>query len=156
MSAEPSHSRAEAEAEEVGAELGERLPAVMSRLGRGLRRAYGPLGPSPGHFPVLSFLLSTPQVTVSELASRERIRLPSMTAIVAQMEADGLVSKEVDEADRRCVRVSLTPQGEAMARTAVAARAEWFAARLSHLSRAEVAAIAKAVAALEHLAGVEL
>lgn len=149
-------SPAETAGGDVGAELGARLPVVMSRLGRGLRRAYGPLGPSPGQFPVLTYLLSVPQATVSQLATRERVRLPSMTALVAQMEADGLVAKRADESDRRCVRVSLTPRGESVARSAAAARAAWFEVRLDHLSRSERAAIARAMSALEHLAGLEL
>ncbi|HUY54631.1 MAG TPA: MarR family transcriptional regulator [Candidatus Nanopelagicaceae bacterium] len=135
----------------AGAELSSRLPTVMSLLARKLRHGYGPQGVSLGWYPVLNSLLGQPAATASELASRERVRLPSMTAIVNQMEADGLVTKAPDPLDRRCVRISLTPAGAEAARATQAARSAWFAARLGNLSPAEVAAISRALPALEHL-----
>ena len=135
----------------AGTQLSSRLPNIMSLLARQLRHAYGPLGVSPGWYPVLNSLLGQPAATASELAGRERVRLPSMTAIVNQMEADGLVTKAPDPLDRRCVRISLTPSGVEVARAAQSARSAWFAARLDHLSQAEVAAISQALSALEHL-----
>ncbi|MHB1526405.1 MAG: MarR family winged helix-turn-helix transcriptional regulator [Candidatus Dormibacteria bacterium] len=133
------------------AELSQRLPTVMTLLGRSLRHAYGPLGVSPGWYPVLNSLLRQPATTVSELAGLERVRLPSMTAIVNQMEAEGLVTKGPDPADRRCVLISLTPAGVEVAHAARAARSQWFATRLDRLSRSEAAAISLALPALEHL-----
>lgn len=129
------------------------MPHLLGRLGKGLRSSYSDLGTSPGQFPVLSALVSRPGQTLSELAGREGVRLPSMTVMVGQMEADGLIRKESDPSDRRIVRVVLTDRGELLAHAAIAARARWFSARLEHLSRAEVRAIAEAIPALEHLAG---
>ena len=140
-----------ADLEAAGAELSQRLPTVMTLLARSLRHAYGPLGVSLGWYPVLNSLVGQPAATVSELANRERVRLPSMTAIVNQMEAEGLVTKGPDPADRRCVRIALTPAGVSAAQAARAARTEWFATRLDQLSASEVAAISRALPALEHL-----
>ena len=133
------------------AELSQRLPAVMTHLSRSLRLAYGSVGISLGQYPVLTSLIDQPAATISELAGRERVRLPSMTALVNQMEADGLVSKSADPDDRRRVRISLTPAGETAAQAARTARAEWFSMRLEHLSESEVEAIRRALPALEHL-----
>jgi DNA-binding MarR family transcriptional regulator len=128
---------------------------VMSRLGRSLREVYTPIGVNLGQYPVLNSLLDHPGATVSELANRERVKLPSMTAVVNQMEAEGLAEKSQDPADRRCVRVVLTDRGREVAEAARVARIAWFAGRLDHLSKAEVAAISRALPALEHLVGVE-
>ncbi len=135
----------------ASSELGQRLPMVMSLLGRSLRHAYTPIGVNLGQYPVLNSLLEHPESSVSELAARERVKLPSMTAVVNQMEADGLVAKQPDLNDRRCVRVSLTGRGREVAGAARLARAAWFAERLDHLSSAEVSAISRALPALEHL-----
>jgi DNA-binding MarR family transcriptional regulator len=78
-----------------------------------------------------------------------------MTALLAQMEAGGLISKAGDRSDRRCVRVVLTARGEEMARAAIAARKAWFGARLSRLSRSEIVALDRAMEALERLTEVE-
>ncbi len=137
--------------EVASSELGQRLPLVMTLLGRSLRHAYTPIGVNLGQYPVLNSLLEHPDSSVSELAARERVKLPSMTAVVHQMESDGLVAKQADLSDRRCVRISLTPRGREVAEAARRARASWFAERLNHLSRAEVAAISRALPALEHL-----
>ncbi len=137
--------------EVTSSELGQRLPLVMTLLGRSLRHAYTPIGVNLGQYPVLNSLLEHPDSSVSELAARERVKLPSMTAVVHQMESDGLVAKQADFSDRRCVRISLTPRGREVAEAARRARASWFAERLNHLSRAEVAAISRALPALEHL-----
>ena len=135
----------------ASSELGQRLPMVMSLLGRSLRHAYTPIGVNLGQYPVLNSLLEHPESSVSELAARERVKLPSMTAVVNQMEADGLVAKQPDLNDRRCVRVNLTGRGREVAEAARLARAAWFAERLDHLSSAEVSAISRALPALEHL-----
>ncbi len=147
----PLHAHQRAPRELASSELGQRLPMVMSLLGRSLRHAYSPIGLNLGQYPVLNSLLERPNAMVSELAARERVKLPSMTAVINQLEADGLVAKEPDPGDRRCVRVNLTSHGQEVAEAARRARATWFLARLGHLSAAEVAAISRALPALEHL-----
>lgn len=141
--------------DKLGRELGARMPHLLGRLARSLRASYSELGTSPGQYPVLAALATRPGQTVSELAGRSGVRLPSMTVMVGQMEAEGLVIKEADPGDRRVVRVALTDRGRELALAAMEARTRWFAARLAHLSSAEVAAIARAIPALEHLAGTE-
>jgi DNA-binding MarR family transcriptional regulator len=150
----PADSHSPVEVAAPNAELSQRLPVVMTRLVRSLRLAYGSVGISLGQYPVLTSLIDQPAATISELAGRERVRLPSMTALVNQMEAEGLVSKSSDPDDRRRVRISLTPAGATAAHAARTARAEWFSMRLEHLSESEVEAISSAMSALEHLVSV--
>ncbi|MGB6770578.1 MAG: MarR family transcriptional regulator [Candidatus Dormiibacterota bacterium] len=136
-------------------ELAQRLPTVLTRLNRRLRQMSGMLGVPPGHYPVLASLLEQSPATVSTLAAAEHVRVPSMTALLGQLETEGLITKEVDASDRRFVRVSLTRHGASVARAAAQVRGDWFAQRLSHLTRAEVDALARALPVLEHLIGAE-
>jgi DNA-binding MarR family transcriptional regulator len=78
-----------------------------------------------------------------------------MTALLGQLEAEGLIRKEVDASDRRFVRVSLTRHGATVARAAGQVRGEWLAQRLSQLTEAEVDALRRALPVLEHLIGAE-
>jgi DNA-binding MarR family transcriptional regulator len=156
MASSPAGSgRLEPDALDEASELATKLPTVLTRLNRRLRQTSGPLGVPPGHYPVLVSLLDHASATVSQLAAAEHVRVPSMTALLGQLEADGLIQKEVDTSDRRFVRVSLTRQGTAVARAARQLRGAWFAHRLSHLSAREVAALQRALPVLEHLIGVD-
>lgn len=136
-------------------ELAAKLPTVLTHLSRRLRQTSGPLGVPPGHYPVLISLLDHSPATVSQLAAAEQVRVPSMTALLGQLEAERLIHKEVDSSDRRFVQVSLTSHGTAVAKAARQLRGAWFAQRLSHLSAREIAALERALPALEHLIGVE-
>lgn len=50
-------------------------------------------------------------VRVSEFANALGITVPAVTQIVTGLEAQGLVSREIDSEDRRAIRVSLTEKG---------------------------------------------
>ncbi|MBX6372839.1 MAG: MarR family transcriptional regulator [Acetobacteraceae bacterium] len=62
--------------------------------------------------------------TVTGLANACLLQQPTMTKVLDRMERDGLVRRHADQQDRRVVRLTLTPRGEAMtAELLVAARA---------------------------------
>jgi DNA-binding MarR family transcriptional regulator len=69
---------------------------------------------------VLATLSGGPE-TVTALAEACLLQQPTMTKVLDRMERDGLVRRQQDERDRRLVRVSLTPRGEAMAGELLAA-----------------------------------
>jgi len=69
---------------------------------------------------VLATLSGGPE-TVTALAEACLLQQPTMTKVLDRMERDGLVRRQHDERDRRLVRVSLTPRGEAMAGELLAA-----------------------------------
>jgi len=50
-------------------------------------------------------------LTLGDLAAMEQVQPPSMTRIVARLEEQGFVAREVDPDDRRVSRVRLTPTG---------------------------------------------
>jgi DNA-binding MarR family transcriptional regulator len=91
--------------------------------------------------------------SVSDLAQAERVRPQSMAQTVGDLEADGLVARRPDPADRRRALVELTEEG----RIALAAdrlrREGWLAGAIEHeLSADERALLSEAVGLLRRLA----
>jgi DNA-binding MarR family transcriptional regulator len=91
--------------------------------------------------------------SVSDLAAVERVRPQSMAQTVAELEADGLVSRRPDPDDRRRALVELTEQG----RTTLAAdrrhREGWLAEAISQdLTAEEQRTLHEAVELMRRLA----
>jgi DNA-binding MarR family transcriptional regulator len=66
------------------------------------------------HWRVLASLIDGSQ-PVTALAQIAIVKLPTMSKLIARMQAEGLVRRQVDGSDRRRVLVSLTPRGMRMA-----------------------------------------
>jgi DNA-binding MarR family transcriptional regulator len=137
----------------ASATLSEQLELSVTRLAHVLLRGSGS-GLSRTAASVLHRLASAGPQRVTELAAFESIAQPSATALVGRLEAQGLVARADDPADRRAVLVSVTPAGEAVLRERRAARAEVLGARLASLDDAERATLAAAVPLLQRLAEV--
>src|SRR5947207_14933426 len=89
------------------AELAARLRLLIARLARRLRQqAQGEI--SPSQVSALASIERLGPLTLGELSGIERVQPPSMTRIVAALEAGGLVSRTVDPADRRVAHVEAT------------------------------------------------
>ena len=86
-----------------------------------------------------------------ELAEREGMSPPAMTAYVDRLEAGGLVARRRSERDRRRVELALTEEGLRVLRSARSRRTAWLAARLKRLEPDELAAIEAALPALRRL-----
>lgn len=90
------------------AENAAELRLVLGQLVRRLRAEYAvPLA----HASVLSRLDRDGAQTTSSLAAAERVRPQSMAQTVAELEADGLVSRRPDPGDKRQVLIELTAAG---------------------------------------------
>lgn len=92
-------------------------------------------------------------VTLGELAAAEQVQPPTMTRVVSDLEARGLVVREPDEKDRRLVIVRLTREGEALLAADRERRDAWLNQRLRELTAEERAVLRQAVPLLEKLAG---
>jgi DNA-binding MarR family transcriptional regulator len=91
--------------------------------------------------------------SVSELATAERVRPQSMAQTVADLEADGLVTRRPDPHDRRRALVELTEQGRAALQADRAQREGWLArAMAEELSPFEMDLLESAVEILRRLA----
>lgn len=112
--------------EEVGdvSELASELRVVLGRIIRRLRTQYRfPLTQAA----VLSRLDREGAQSIGELASAERVRPQSMSQTLAELEADGLVSRAPDERDGRRARIELTQLGRTALNEDRAQRDGWLA-----------------------------
>src|SRR5437763_3841496 len=90
-----------------------RLRLSATRLARQLRQQ-SDAGLSPSQLSALATIEAHGPVTLGALADHERVAPPSVTKVVAKLEAAGLVERELDAADRRVARVSTTAGGDAL------------------------------------------
>jgi DNA-binding MarR family transcriptional regulator len=84
----------------------------VMRLGRRLRAERPSESVSLTKLSILGHLQSRGAATPTELAALERTRLQSLTRVLAELEDEGLVNREMDQADRRRSVVSITPAGQ--------------------------------------------
>jgi len=101
---------------------------------------------------VLSWLDRDGPARVTELAQRQSVAQPTMTALIGRLEQAALVRRGPDPADARAVLVEITPAGRAALRERAARRAAHVAARLGQLSERERETLAAALPALRRLA----
>jgi DNA-binding MarR family transcriptional regulator len=136
------------------AELAAGLRVAVTRLNRRLRTSsLG--GVSPAQASALAMIERLGAPALSELASAEQVRPPSMTRIVDALERDGLVERRVDAIDRRCQRVTLTTQGRRALGSIRGRKTAFLEARLARLAPEERDAVARALGILTQLAGDE-
>ena len=130
--------------------VADRLRTTLLQLARELRREKI-AGVSPQQVGLLVAIKYAPGVTVGELAADERVSTAAMSKRVSRLERDGLVTRTQSEADRRCVGLTLTDEGQRTLRRVRSRRTAWLASRLDTLSPDELAAVGAAVTALGHL-----
>ena len=84
------------------------VPLVMRTLAAALRQADP--GLAPPHLRLLGMLAARP-CSLSELAERHGVSRPTASNSVSALVARGWVQRRRDPADRRRVRLELTPEG---------------------------------------------
>ena len=127
-----------------------RFQTALIRLAR-LLRQYSNGDMTPTAASLFATIVGRGPMTLGELASAEQVAPPTVTKVVGELEAAGLVERRVDADDRRVYRVQLT---EAALPRAERLRAEfraWMKAQLDTLSPDELDRLAAAVDVLEHL-----
>jgi DNA-binding MarR family transcriptional regulator len=127
------------------------LRPTLLHLNRRLRKELAPLGITGGQASLLWAIRSKPGIGARELAEREGVSPPAMTAYVNRLEAAGLVVRRRSESDRRRVELALTEAGVRVLRSARSRRTAWLAARLQRLEPAELATVEAALPALQRL-----
>jgi DNA-binding MarR family transcriptional regulator len=140
--------------ERTAMEVADSLRPTLLRLSRELRRERI-AGVSPQQVGLLFAIKYAPGVTVGELAVEERVSTAAMSKRVTRLERDGLLARTKSEADRRCVGLTLTDEGQRTLRRVRSRRTAWLASRLSGLSREELAALGAATGALARILELE-
>ncbi|MFI0937783.1 MarR family winged helix-turn-helix transcriptional regulator [Streptomyces sp. NPDC021020] len=122
------------------------------RLSRRLRNQRVDETLSPTEMSVLGTLARCGSATPGELARKEHVQPPSMTRIVAMLEAKELVRREPHPDDRRQVVVSRTEQADSMLAESRSKRNAWLASLAERLTEEELAIMRQAAPVLEKLA----
>ncbi|MFI1399425.1 MarR family winged helix-turn-helix transcriptional regulator [Streptomyces sp. NPDC020681] len=128
------------------------LRSAVMRLGRRLKHQRVDESLSPTEMSVLGTLARCGHATPGELARKEHVQPPSMTRIVALLEAKGLVKLEPHPDDRRQKVVSQTEQAEAVLEKSRRKRNVWLAQLAEGLDDEEWAKLRAAAPVLEKLA----
>jgi DNA-binding MarR family transcriptional regulator len=88
-----------------------RLRASVSALMRQLRAQAPVDGPGSARLSVLSHLYRLGALTPTQLAGQERVKLQTLTRLLAELETGGLLLRRPDATDARRTLLSLTPAG---------------------------------------------
>jgi DNA-binding MarR family transcriptional regulator len=135
------------------AQLASELRMILGRLTRRLR-AEGAL--SISLTTVLARLDRDGPRTASALAAAEHVRPQSMAQIVADLAADGLVTRRPDPTDRRQTLITLTPSGSEALDHERRRREGWLAEALERsCSTEEQELLARAAAILSRIVETE-
>jgi len=141
--------------DELGAALSE-LRGLLGRLQRRLRSQSELRQFSAAQVAVFHHLIRHEDATVAELAQVEHMRPQSMGAVVASLQALGLVQGRPDPGDGRKVLLSLTAAGRRAVHDSRASRDDWLMDAVSRLcSPQEQALLVQAVPLLARLADAE-
>jgi DNA-binding MarR family transcriptional regulator len=148
----PDQTRAEGGAggEATDAELASRLRLAVTRLHRRLRQ-HSAGGLTQSQASALASIGQLESPTLGALAARESVQPPSMTRVVAALEALGHVARVVDPADRRVARVTLTDSGRDVLQRSRSLRNAYLADQLRALSPEERQGMGELTVLLERL-----
>ncbi len=133
------------------AALANRLNAAAIHLLRRIGRDDGADGVTGARLSALSVLVYGGSQTVGGLARLERVALPTMSRIVAALVQGGLVTRTVEGADRRAVRIAATPLGRELMERGRSRRIRRLTEELNSLTEPALRTLERAVTLLESL-----
>lgn len=126
-----------------------RLHAAAIHLLRTVRREDPASGLSPARLSALSVLVYGGPRTIGGLAAAEQVTAPTMTRLVAALEADGYLERERSPRDGRAVIVRATPRAREALEAARLRRVRQLLGVLDGLTDAEWERLGGAVGSLE-------
>ena len=130
------------------AQLAGRLRLVVTRLNRRLRQQ-GESGLGASTHSALATISHRGPLSLGELAALEGVKPPSITTTVAALEAQGLVTRVPDTADRRVSRVVVTPRGRLRLLRSRTRKTAYLRARLDALDERQLRVLDEAASILE-------
>ncbi|MCL2514753.1 MAG: MarR family winged helix-turn-helix transcriptional regulator [Microbacteriaceae bacterium] len=128
-------------------DLATRLAVAIGRINRRIRPTRD--GLSHGLVSALGTVVRVGEIRPGDLARVEAVAAPTMTRLVADLEAKGLITRRPDPSDGRSFFVVPTPAGVDVLRRARFERAERLAALLETLPREQQDAVRAAIEGLE-------
>ena len=133
-------------------DLADRLHSAAIHLLRRLRREDDASGLPAPQLSALSVIVFGGPITLGDLARAEQVRPPTISKLIVQLEAQGLVERAIDPADRRVVRVRATARGTKVLHEGRQRRVAALVASLDSLSLRDRALLARALPVLERIA----
>jgi MarR family transcriptional regulator, organic hydroperoxide resistance regulator len=124
----------------MGAALGDLFGAERRLRGREQQQA-GDL--THAQFRAIRMLEKTDEATAGELARSADLNPASVTAMLDQLEASGIVQRRRSTEDRRVCMVSVTPQGRALLEHKRAAWQAAWKAKFSDMSTEQLATVVR-------------
>jgi DNA-binding MarR family transcriptional regulator len=129
------------------------LRAALARLTRRLRTQDEAGGVGSTGLSLLGRLYRGGACTATELAAREGLQPQSLTRTLALLEERGLISREIDDGDRRRSTITIMDTGVLLLQKVMRKRESWLAhAMTSTLSPTERELLRLAASLLERLA----
>ncbi len=130
-------------------ELAPQVHEAFSRLARRLRALELPYGLTNERLSTLATIGDHEPISVSALAKAEIVSLPTMSRMVAKLEAEGLVKRREDKFDGRGVLVSTTAKGRVTYQRATQQSLTHLKGTLSTLEPEQLAAIHTLLSSLD-------
>jgi DNA-binding MarR family transcriptional regulator len=128
------------------------LRLAVMRLARRMRAERADTSLTLSQLATLATLERHGPMTPREVAAAERVRPPSMTRLLASLEAEGLVLRTDHPTDGRQVLVTASPAGVALLREDRRRRDAWLSQRLRELEPEEREVLRRATGLLDRLA----
>lgn len=131
------------------------LFSVVGRFRRQLRRSTGggfdANGLTQSQGELLRLVGRRPDISVRESAAELSLVPNTASTLVSRLVADGLLTRTTDDADRRVVRLRLTPPAQAIADESRAARRAALAAALTQLDDSQITDLANGLDVMTEL-----
>jgi DNA-binding MarR family transcriptional regulator len=127
------------------------LHSAAIHLLRGVRQEDEQTGVGPARLSALSVLVFAGPMRLTELARIEQVKPPTMSKVIAGLEAGGLVRRGADAEDARAVRLEATPRGTKLLQEGRRRRVERLTTALRVLAPEEIDVLARAAAIIERV-----
>jgi DNA-binding MarR family transcriptional regulator len=131
-------------------DLADRLHSAAIHLLRRLRRSDPQTGVSAAQLSALSVLMGGPR-TIGELASAEQVRPPTISRVIRELEALGMVTRSTDARDGRVVWIASTASGQEVLARGRALRVTALTQAIAALSEAERATLTAGLGVFERV-----
>jgi DNA-binding MarR family transcriptional regulator len=137
--------------EKNATDVADALHSAAIHLLRRVRKEDDRTGISPGRLSALSVLVFGGPMRLTDLARAEHVKPPTMTRIVAALEADRLAQRKSDSSDARSVQIRATARGIRLMGEGRRRRVAKLAEALSAISRDDLAVLDRAAALIEQV-----
>jgi DNA-binding MarR family transcriptional regulator len=133
-------------------EIADCLHSAAIRLLRRVRVADDETGLSAPRLSALSVLVFGGASSLKDLARAEQVTPPTMSKLVADLEAGGLAAKRADRKDKRGVRIEVTAKGRALMEEGRRRRLALLRKKLAQLPKAELELLGEAATLMLRIA----